>query len=136
MSEKVELSPCPICQAPTKWCDFGGEKVSGECCDRIVCTGCGVTFDFEDRSECGRDTLDELQSDNLKAFNTRHLPPSVEAVMEAARKVVMSQALIQKEFHYPLKFGAAFGAIGDLTNALRNHEKQQNLASRRCVRRK
>ena len=132
MSEKVELPPCPICQVPTKWCDFGGEKVSGECCDRIVCTSCGVTFDFEDRSECGRDTLDELQSDNLKAFNTRHLPPSVEAVLEAARKLESSvMDLRQRETPSDFNLATDFGAViikrrEELYEAIRNHDKQQN----------
>ena len=130
MSEKVELLPCPICQAPTKWCDFGGEKVSGECCDRIVCTSCGVTFDFEDRSECGRDTLDELQSDNLKAFNTRHLPPSVEAVLEAARRCERQETATNAEDDStsPEEFADNLCEGNDswnnLIDTIRNHDNQ------------
>ena len=81
------LKPCPICQAPVKWCDFGGEKISGECCDNIDCTGCGVTFSYEDKTS---DTLQEAQENNLKAFNTRTLPPEIQEVVEAAQEMSVS----------------------------------------------
>jgi len=110
-----ELLPCPICQEPTKWCDFGGEKVSGDCCDNIECKTCGLLFQFDDRTEHGRDTLRELQADNAKAFNTRRLPPSVESVLEAARKV---DTLIGP--HTPAE------ELTELVQASQNHDKHRS----------
>jgi hypothetical protein len=67
-----EFKGCPFCGGIVQWCDFDGEKVSGECCDIIVCTTCPAEFQFSDTSEHGRETLAELQVDNLKVFNTRY----------------------------------------------------------------
>jgi len=118
MSEK--LLPCPICQGQVQWCDFDGEKVSGECCDNIECKSCGLLFQFDDRSEHGRDTLSELQADNLKAFNTRHLSESVEAVLEAAK----NPPPINISFHTDNTEMAAFlkWAIG-VADASAKHDK-------------
>lgn len=117
---KAEMLPCPICQAPTKWCDE--VEVDGHCCDRIVCTGCLVSFDFEDTSEEGRDTLEELKEDNLKVFNTRHLPESVEKVLEAARKVVDAGQHVNEDCAWYHGFSCSCH-MPELYDVIRNHDK-------------
>ena len=115
MSEKVELSPCPFC---------GGEAVIDKSNGQFYVehnknTHCPIfdTFCFD------------VEAHAIGQWNTRHLPPSVEEVLEAARRCERQETATRaeddstslEEFTNNLAEGGF--SWNNLIDTIRNHDK-------------